>query len=232
MPIFINSGRFGSVFSPSSLPNVVWFDPSDAASVTEVSGAVSQINDKGAGGIHLAQATSGNRPAYTSAAVNGLNAMTFDGTDDFISSSANLTLAQPLQYFVVVKATVVTTGQIVAYSTGTGSPSLFLNGAGVMNCFAGSSINSSTTLLTTATSVITLTVKGASSGFRLNGVATAGGGTSGSVAYAGVPFGLGKNLSGGVAYFNGIICEVIACTEVSTTIRDQCEAYLIAKWGI
>jgi len=79
---------------------VVWYDPSDAASITSSGGAVSQLNDKSGNGRHLTQATSGFRPTTGTRTQNGLNVLDYDGTDDFLEA-AGFTIAQPVTVFLV-----------------------------------------------------------------------------------------------------------------------------------
>lgn len=59
-------------FSPSSISGLVaWYDFNDSATVSTVSGKVSQITDKGSGNVTMSQATAGIRPTY--AATGGYN---------------------------------------------------------------------------------------------------------------------------------------------------------------
>lgn len=76
-----------SVFSPLDFAPKAWFDASDAASVTLDASAVTQWNDKSGNGYHLSQATGANQPTYTTAGLNGLNVITFDGTNDTLQGS-------------------------------------------------------------------------------------------------------------------------------------------------
>jgi hypothetical protein len=69
-----------SGFNPKSISGLAgWWDPSDTATVTTASGAVSQLNDKSGLGRHATQTVANNRPSY-SGTINGRNAMTFNGT--------------------------------------------------------------------------------------------------------------------------------------------------------
>jgi hypothetical protein len=71
-------------WTPAQITTSLWLDAADAATVTTVSGAVSQWNDKSGNGRNATQATATSRPAYTTAGLNGLNVITFDGSDDFM----------------------------------------------------------------------------------------------------------------------------------------------------
>jgi len=71
----------------------VWYDASDAASITASAGKVSQWNDKSGNGIHLAQATSTQQPATGALTQNGLNVISFDSIDDNMHASGVTNLA-------------------------------------------------------------------------------------------------------------------------------------------
>ena len=64
----------------------MWYDASYAPSITASSGAVSQWNDLSGNAHHLTQ-TSSNRPTTGTRAINGVNAIDFDGTDDHMVTS-------------------------------------------------------------------------------------------------------------------------------------------------
>lgn len=64
-------------WDPSLITTALWLDAADASTVTTVSGAVSQWNDKSGNARHATQSTSGNRPAYQASAQNGLSAVRF-----------------------------------------------------------------------------------------------------------------------------------------------------------
>jgi hypothetical protein len=74
-------GFLGSLYrdpwTPAAITTALWLDAADSSTVTTVSSAVSQWNDKSGNGRNAAQGTAGNRPAYQSAAQNGLNAVRF-----------------------------------------------------------------------------------------------------------------------------------------------------------
>lgn len=79
----------GDVWSPNELAPIAWYDASDAATVTQSSGAVSQWNSK-VGTSHMLQATGIKQPIVGGVnQINGLNAIAFDGTDDALKTSSN-----------------------------------------------------------------------------------------------------------------------------------------------
>jgi len=86
--------RASGGFSPKTIAGLqLWLDAADASSVTTVSGAASQWNDKSGNGRHATQTTANNRPAYDGV-IGGKAALTFDGTNDAMATgleSASLT---------------------------------------------------------------------------------------------------------------------------------------------
>jgi hypothetical protein len=89
-------GSVAGVIAPA-----LWLDASDTSTITlDGSNNVSEWRDKSGNGRHSTQATALSRPAYTPAAVNGRNAITFDAVDDFLSC---YNAAGPATWFIVHK---------------------------------------------------------------------------------------------------------------------------------
>lgn len=68
-------------WTPAEIPTLAWYDAADTASLTLVSGNVSQWNDKSGNGRVISQATSGHQPSFASETVS------FDGVDDSLYRS-------------------------------------------------------------------------------------------------------------------------------------------------
>lgn len=75
-------------FSPLALQPRLWLDASDLTTITESSGAVSEWRDKSGNGYAFTQSTSTLQPATGTTTLNGLNVIKFDGTDDWMVSTA------------------------------------------------------------------------------------------------------------------------------------------------
>lgn len=78
----LNPYRFSSVVNN----NKFWIDPSDTSTILATSGFINQINDI-SGNNNNATATGSSRP-LTGGSINGLNAIRFDGNDDFLSANS------------------------------------------------------------------------------------------------------------------------------------------------
>ena len=76
--------------NPSALGLKLWLDASDSSTITESSGAVSQWSDKSGNSNHVVQSTADNKPKTSLSSLNGLNTLSFDGTDYLQASSSNI----------------------------------------------------------------------------------------------------------------------------------------------
>ena len=68
----------GALWTPSDISTELWFDASDASTITESSGTVSQWDDKSGNDRHATQGSAGFKPA-TGGEMNGLNTIEFGG---------------------------------------------------------------------------------------------------------------------------------------------------------
>ena len=76
-----------ALFTPESIAGLeLWLDASDAASITESSGEVSQWDDQTANGNDHEQSTGTNQPNTDT--INSNDSLFFDGSDDFIRDEA------------------------------------------------------------------------------------------------------------------------------------------------
>lgn len=87
-----HSGMFGgqTLWTPAQITTALWLDASDSATVTTVSGAVSEWRDKSGNNLHISQSVAANRPIYTSNALAGKPVLSFDGVNDTLERSTGL----------------------------------------------------------------------------------------------------------------------------------------------
>lgn len=75
-------------FQPGSISGLaLWLDASDLSTITASSGAVSQWNDKSGNARHVSQGTASFQPTTGSSTLNGLNVISFDGSNDNLRTS-------------------------------------------------------------------------------------------------------------------------------------------------
>ena len=224
-------------WDPASITTALWLDAADASTVTTVSGAVSQWNDKSGNARHATQATSNRRPAYTSSGLNGKNVLTF--ADDFLANTAVDWGDSASSVFLVLGATgagtfrnIITTGTGVTNQWGYGLTNL--SAYAIFQILVAAQAFSVTPSITdilcftsagrSGTSVsATLTTNG-----TLNGTQTRS--NANLTSAAGVV--IGSN-SGVNEPFTGFIGEVVLVPEiVSANNRQRMEGYLAHKWGL
>jgi hypothetical protein len=92
-------------FTPASLNPYAWFDAADPTTITQSGGFVSQWNDKSGNARNVSQAVGANQPATGSSTLNGLNVLTFDGTNDVLTSASNSVDFTAITAFAVFKHT-------------------------------------------------------------------------------------------------------------------------------
>jgi hypothetical protein len=235
------------LWTPAATTTALWLDAADASTVTTVSGNVSQWNDKSGNGRNVTQGTAGSRPAYTSAGLNGLNVLTFDGTADSLSNtSAALqrnvggstiwAVARPgsntafSKFIVQTITTAPATRAVLLYDASTG----FITGgrrqtADTFQGTTATAYSSSAKILCGQFDYTNAALTAFENGTQ---TATRSFQTSGSTPNdAGGLFVGSNNLS--ATYWNGIICEIIFTHSVpSQSLREQVEGYLAHKWGL
>ena len=92
------------VFTPLDLSPTLWVDASDTSTITEVAGAVSQIDDKSGNSRNFTQATAAAQPTTGANTQNGLNVLTFDGDGHFLTHDAGSDIIDlsPMTTFMVL----------------------------------------------------------------------------------------------------------------------------------
>jgi hypothetical protein len=76
---------------PSEFSPVLWLDANDSSTVIQSSGAVSTWQDKSGNNYHFTQdSDTSRRPLYSATSLNGMPAITFDGSNDYLSISSRL----------------------------------------------------------------------------------------------------------------------------------------------
>lgn len=71
----------GGTWTPADITTLAWYDANDADTITEVSGDVSQWDDKSGNLRHVAQTSGTRKPTYTTGQIS------FDGTADYLFNS-------------------------------------------------------------------------------------------------------------------------------------------------
>jgi len=216
-------------FSPTDIAGIqLWLDSSDASTITEVAGAVSQWDDKSGNTRHAIQATGANQPITNSRTINSVNVLDFNGTTHRMASTFGATLTQPSTIFSVGVFDTnngyfydgLTTSNRHGYGHSTVNTRVFM--------FGGLEVFLATSQVLTpqiATSIFNTT----SSLTYRNGVSLLSG-NAGSHTLQGLSIGSRFAPSD---YLNGAIGEIIIYNSaLSATDINRVGNYLASKWGI
>lgn len=120
---------------PSTIPNLLaWWraDSFSLADGTAIGGAGNEWIDQSGNANHLTQGTAANRPVFKVNIVNGQPVIRFDGINDFLSMTSELTLGGAWTWLVVLSKSTVGGGQISigGSANGNGFEHNFVNSKG------------------------------------------------------------------------------------------------------
>jgi hypothetical protein len=248
--IWIDSGRFGSggtqPWTPANTTTALWLDAADASTITTVSGAVSQWNDKSGNGRNVFQSGSSSRPAYNASGFNNKGALAFDGSNDLLESVASITTGTYTGEFNVFwvgtrnsnGGTVITerSSALVGSSQWLNLSNVQYISSDGQNASANHTISSTTFNLLTTTGglVFHRHAPGSRDTLFLNGTqVTVTAGTASNITGGTSYFRVGAREAGNGQFFNGSLCEIIVMlSNPSTDIRQRMEGYLAHKWEL
>lgn len=193
---------------------------------------VASFTDMSGNGVHATQATSASRPTFTTGAINGKSALSFDCVDDFLIFTMPAYTAASI-FIVADGATDSVQANSGLWQVGSGASTHMAFDDGI--AYDGALSTSRQTLgnLTASFSDPFLySVASGAGDWRayMNGTSvftTA----SNTVGFSGAAARLGINSGGNL--WRGLIGEVLLYTRVLTTVeRDSVTSYLKTKWGV
>ena len=222
-------------FIPTSITGcALWLDAADSSTITGTS-PVTQWRDKSVNNYSMTYTGS---PTYrTTAALNNLGCVTFNGTTSFNSGTdtmywSGFSISQPFTVFVVCTKRLssnVNFSFVLEPSTSSGS--VILYGGLQLKMYAGSAdqyTNPILTFVANSTYVYSAVFNGASSLLAYAGNATSSL-NPGTASWPGLY--LGRDWGG--TYDSGDYGEIIFYSgALSTNQRQQVEGYLAQKWGL
>jgi len=233
MSIGINASQ---AFSPNKLSNLVlWLDATDPSTIVESGGLVSEWKDKSKDGNDVFQDTGSSKPTTGVGTINGLNALAFDGIDDFLKRSAFTggSISQPNTIFIVVELDAISLTKKFFDGSINFSRHTLEHISSKLSLFSGTSVDGSIVLTINTPYVFSALFDSPSifsnSECYINGVLDIFG-TSGSQVLSGITIAARFNAA---QRMNGKIGEFIIYDQgLSTTDRVRVQQYLFNKWRI
>lgn len=237
-------------FIPTQVSGLVlWLDASDATTITQSSGNISQWRDKSTSAL---TATATNNPTLVANIQNGFPGISFDGSTQYFNLGNNLNMGTNQIYiFVVSKFNSTADGAIIGkslYGSAGARYSLLRSGAMIPLIEAsGGAVNNSGLNADTSTSARLLNMVWDRSTIYLyqNGSSVFSVGLSDSSNLTtgnSLLIGAYQNGSGGTPpatglFMNGYIHEILmyftsTASPLGDTARQQIESYLAQKWGL
>ena len=240
---WIITGTQKNNWTPADIDAALWLDASDASTITESGGAVSQWDDKSGNNKNLTQATVLTRPTTNSRTINGLNALEFNASNGLFTTSTVLSgnpglLIASIVLFDAVVGTIDRVCQISA-----GSASFALTGGSVYSIRYNSGNQQFSPPATSVPLILLGTYPSggtyADAKLFVNGSvltpSSVGNPTGVLNLGAGFVVGGGTNTStiGTISEFmDGLIGEVVCTTANDQVSRQRIEGYLAHKWGL
>lgn len=215
----------------------LWLDASDASSITDSSGLVSQWNDKSGNARHMTQATGGLQPSTGVVTQNGLNVLRFENGKRMARTSFPITNTFTVLVVGALTNYVATTyPEFLGISAGTVNEFLFTLAAPDLNRLVAARRRTSFNLVTTATrdatnpSLLLITSGGSTIELSRNGDTPSSHAVTGTLSFTDTLSLGGRNASGAI---DGWIAEVIIYnTLLSAEKQTALLGYAGSKWGV
>lgn len=220
-------------FSPTDLSgNVLWLTSTDAATITQSAGAVSQWDDKSGSGYNVTQPTGASQPITGTDTINGLNALRFTSKSMIVPSGLyGVTNGDHTIFALIDLVSSPTTPERLPWSasnTSGGRGQIFFDWASTDSAsyrFGASPtpVNISSAGLTAGAKAIMAKLGGTSINVRLDGKSATGTGSP----FTSTSMSIGSGGAGAL-----LIGEVIVYNRaLSNSEINQVMNYLKDKWG-
>ena len=229
-------GGAAPLWTPAQITTALWFDASDSATITTVSGAVSQWNDKSGNARHATQATASLRPSLTTGPAGIRSASASLATPPSLTLASTFTLGGDFTILMVVNRANVSSAIYVPLDANSSSNSNTANQK-FMYFTGWSGFN--TSLLGGAAPNLLVASFLDSSLFRMQRSGTAGSflkdASSSSYTFNTTALDIRYIIGGAQANFatDSTTHEIIVCANsLSLTDYQKAEGYLAWKWEI
>jgi hypothetical protein len=236
----LNLAKTFTQWEPSLINTALWLDASDASTITESGGAVSQWNDKSGNGRHASEAS--NQPALTTSGLNSKNVITFDGVNDQLIINASFLTLYPFLIACVIKENNGGFGGVITTHANTedDSPALKINATRKFQYDSGGPGGSVGVLESISTGASWSLVCGRSTANNnhalfFNGSVERTSSTLTTISGVASSAYIGKYRAfAGDPNFAALdLAELIVLSsDVTDAVREKIEGYLAHKWGL
>jgi len=222
-------------FSSNKLDDLsLWLEASDISTIINSGGFVSGWKDKSKNGNNVAQTTGANQPTTGIETINGVNALKFDGINDFLlrATFTGGALSQPNTIFVVWEqlGNASGLGKLIDGGIGTNRHVLQVDANEGWQVFAGLVVIIAVAVPQDIPFIRSVFFNTTSSEGYLNGTLEFTGGDVGPQSLNGLTIGARFD---GTGLFEKKVGEIIIYNRLlSTPERTTVERYLSSKWGI
>jgi len=222
-------------FDPRSVAGCVLWLRADALALAGGAGVAAWADQSGQGNS-AAQATGLNQPTFQVAQINGLPALSFDGTHSFMTGAiGSLTADHSRTGFAVLQAggtNVYGTAFNVGTSAGNSAWGFGLNNDGKYVEFQwGGDLEG--TAYTTAVQLVSALKSADNLSIYVDGALNAGPTAEAAANVTGTAYAIGQLVDGATIAFTGLLAELLVYNAALTSAdRHAVEAYLAAKYGL
>ena len=227
----INKNYSQVSWTPSAITTALWLDAADSSTITTISSAVSQWNDKSSNARNASQSSASSRPTLGS--LNGLATLSFDGSNDFLDLQRGFFVSNDYSLFILATPSLGIEGYLFQLfnETSLRQSSIITKYASKAYEFYESNGAARFTLGAESLAgfnLISYDISGTTVAGYANGTASGSGSVSGSaLEFRTIASALTSN------YTQSQIAEIIVLpTMASTQIRQNIEGYLAYKWGL
>jgi hypothetical protein len=223
-----------ALWTPSQVSPTIWYDASDATTITASTTDISQWRSK-VGSSHLNQSTPSLRPLYGTRTINGLNTVEFDGTDDRMSlASLTVVSGAPTKREIWAVVSVDNTSdEPIFANTSSSELSIITNQLKFYGGALGPYGNATSTDIGTTPSILGF-IGDSFKKYSINGtLETTADALAGLATNRITVTQLGYRTTGSA--FDGVMGELIVGSSnviSSTSTREKIEGYLAWKWGL
>jgi hypothetical protein len=236
--IWMGTGRFGVPWTPAAITTAVWLDAADSSTITTVSSAVSQWNDKSGNNRHFTQTTASKQPTVNSAFINNNNTILFSPLNTSNSEIKELTassyVASRGSIFIVLRPGAAQQANASVFQS---------RASGLEGFRAGVVPNNQNTVTTSiansvgrinGTEISTFSASALFHTYSANQTLILGA-VYPAASSVTVQWGVGRDLSPNPdgRGFVGNVAEIVVLAQIDVlTTHQRIEGYLAHKWGI